>query len=116
MSKLLILLFSSPMQFQNTSTAFNFAETAAHLGHEVAVFCDTDGIYNLLAGELLDEEKSAARVARLVEKGVQILACMESVRRRGINMQNLVRGVRKSSLAQLVELMEISDRIVAFKS
>lgn len=116
MSKLLMLLFSSPMQFQNTNTVFNFAEAAANLGHEVAVFCDIDGVYNLLASQLSDEENSAAKVARLVEKGIQVLACVESARRRGINMKNLIHGVKKSSLAKLVELMEEFDRVVIFKS
>ena len=77
MGKLLIVLFSSPMQFQNTDTVFSFAEAAVRLGHEVTIFCDIDGVYNLKASQiLLDEKTPAAEVAQLIQKGVQVLACM----------------------------------------
>ena len=117
MGKLLIVLFSSPMQFQNSDTVFNFAEAAVKLGHEVTIFCDIDGVYNLKANQVLpDMETPAARIAQLIKKDVQVLACMESARLRGIVKKELIHGVRESSLARLVELMEESDRVVAFKS
>jgi len=116
MGKLLIVLFSSPMQFQNANTAFNFAEAAVKLGHEVTVFCDIDAVYTLKASQILaDMETSASKVAQLIEKGVQVLACMESARLRGVAKKELIHGVRESSLARFVELMEESDRVVAFK-
>jgi sulfur relay (sulfurtransferase) complex TusBCD TusD component (DsrE family) len=116
MGKLLIVLFSSPMQFQSADTAFNFAEAAVKLGHEVTIFCDTDAVYNLKASQVLPDEKTpAVRVAQLLEKGVQVLACMESARLRGIAKKELIKGVKASSLAGLVELMEESDRVVTFK-
>ena len=116
MGKLLIVSFSSPIQFQNTDTVFNFAGAATMLGHEVTIFCDLDAVYTLKASQVLpDIETPAAKVAQLLEKGVQVLACMESARLRGIVKKELVQGVRESSLARLVELMEESDRVVAFK-
>ncbi len=105
------------MQFQNTDTVFSFAEAAVEMDHEVTIFCDIDGVYNLKDSQVLaDMETPAAKVAQLLGKGVQVLACMESARLRGIVKKELVRGVRESSLARLVELMEESDRVVAFKS
>ena len=116
MSQLLIVLFSSPIPFQNTDTVFNFAEAAVKLGHEVTIFCDIDAVYNLKASQILpDEEIPAGKIAQLTEKGVQVLACMESARLRGIVKKELIHGVKESSLAKLVELMEESDRVVAFK-
>ena len=116
MGKLLIVLFSSPMQFQNSDTVFNFAGAATRLGHEVTIFCDLNAVYNLKASQTSpDQETPAAKVAQLLERGVQVLACMESARLRGIVKKELIRGVRESSLARLVELMEESDRVVAFK-
>lgn len=117
MGKLLIILSSSPTQFQNTNTAFNLAETGVKLGHRVTIFCDIDAVYNLKARQILPDEKtSASKVAKLIEKGVQVLACMESARRRGISRNELVHGVKESSLAKLVELMDESDKVVAFNS
>ena len=117
MSKLLIIMFSSPTQFQNTDTVFNFADTAVKLGHEVTIFCDIDGVYSLNSSQILADEKNpATKVTQLMEKGVQVLACMESARVRGMIKRELIHGVKESSLARLTELMEESDRIVAFKS
>lgn len=117
MGKLLIILSSSPTQFQNTNTAFNLAETGVKLGHEVTIFCDIDAVYNLRANQILpDEETLASKVSQMIEKGARVLACMESVRRRGISRNELVHGVEESSLAKLVELMDESDRVVAFNS
>lgn len=117
MSKLLLVLFSSPMQFQSADTVFNFAEAAVRLGHEVTIFCDIDGVYSLKANQILpDEETSAAKVAQLIGKGVQVLACMESARLRGITKEEFIHGVKESSLARFVELVEECDRVMVFKS
>lgn len=116
MGKLLIILFSSPMQFQNTDTVFKFAEAAVKLGHKVTIFCDVDAVYNLVASQILPEEETpAAKMAQLVAKGAQVLACIESVRLRGVTKEKLIPGVKESSLARLAELMENSDRVVTFK-
>ena len=85
-------------------------------GHEVAVFCDADAAYHLMATQVLsDQATPAGKMAQLIEMGVQVFVCGESGRLRGIDLQrNLVKGVVKSSLGRLAELMEENDRIVAF--
>jgi sulfur relay (sulfurtransferase) complex TusBCD TusD component (DsrE family) len=116
MGKLLIVLFSSPIQSESSCTALNFAEAAVRLGHKVTIFCDSDGIYNLKASQILsDEETPAAKMARLIEKGVEVVVCMESARLRGIGKEELIDGVKHGSLAGFAELLEESDRVVAFK-
>jgi len=117
MGKLLIVLFSSPLQFENSDTAMNFAEAAVELGHEVTIFCDIDGVYNLKAGQpLSSEETPASKITRLLEKGVEVVACMESARLRGIGKEELIHGVKHGSLAKFAELLEESDRVVTFKA
>lgn len=87
------------------------------MGHEVTIFCDIDGVYNLVASQTLpDEETPTLKIAQLMKKDVRVLACMESARLRGIARKELIHGVKESSLANLVELMEEADRVVAFKS
>jgi len=114
--KLLIILFSPPWQSENTDTVFGFAQTAMEEGHEVSVFCDIDATYNLMASQILpNQETPAGKFAQLIEMGVQVLACGESARLRGIDLQtNLIKGAVKSSLGRLAELIEKHDRIVAF--
>jgi len=116
MGKLLIILFSPPMQSQNMDTAYELANAAVEMGHEVTVFCDIDATYNLLASQILpDKTTPASQIARLIKKGVHVLACRESARLRGIDVKtDLIEGVVESSLCKLAELMSECDRVVAF--
>jgi len=116
MGKLLIILFSPPLQSQNTDTVYELAKAAVEMGHEVTVFCDVDATYNLLASQILPNQTTpAGKVAQLIKKGVHVLACRESARVRGIDLKrDLIEGVVESSLGRLAELMEQHDRIVAF--
>jgi len=116
MGSLLIILFSPPWQSENTDTVYEFARAALEQGHEVTVFCDVDALYNLMANQILPNMMTpAGKIAKLIELGVQIHACGESARLRGIDLQtSLIKGTIRSSLGRLAELMEKHDRIVAF--
>jgi sulfur relay (sulfurtransferase) complex TusBCD TusD component (DsrE family) len=118
MGKLLLILFSPPAQSQNTDTIYELAKTAVEMGHKVTIFCDTDATYNLLAKQILPDKITAAgKMADLIKHGVQVLACRESARLRGIDTKkDFIQGVVESSLGGLAELMEQHDRIVAFGS
>ena len=116
LGKLLMILFSSPLQYQNTDTVYGFARAAVEEGHEVSVFCDVDAVYNLMVNQILPDQMTPARkLAKLIEKGVRVLVCQQSARLRGINIEKvLIRGIMKSSLGELAQLMEESDRVVSF--
>jgi len=114
--KLLIILFSPPWQSENTDTVYEFAKAAIEEGHEVTVFCDIDATYNLMASQIVpDQPTPAGKITHLIEMGVKVLACAESARLRGIDLQNnLIKGAVRSSLGKLAEFVEKHDRIVAF--
>ena len=114
--QLLMVLFSSPMQFQNTDTVYEFAKAAVEEGHEVTVFCDLDAVYSLKASQVLPDQKTPAKkLVELINKGVHFLACSESARLRGIHSRKvLIEGAIESSLGELALLMDQSDRVVAF--
>jgi len=116
LGKLLIILFSTPLQYQNTDTVYKFAKTAVEEGHKVSVFCDADAVYNLVANQILPDQMTPARkLAKLIEKGVHVLVCRQSARLRGIDVEKaLIKGVMKSSLGELAQLIEESDRVVSF--
>ena len=104
------------MQFQNTDTVYEFAKAAVEEGHEVTVFCDVDAVYNLMASQILPDQKTPSKkLAELMTEGVHFLACMESARIRGIDSKKaLIKGAIKSSLGELALLMDQSDRVIAF--
>jgi len=116
LGKLLIILFSSPLQYQSTDTVYEFAKAAVEGGHEVSVFCDADAVYNLVVSQILpDQMTPTKKLAKLIEKGVHVLVCQQSARLRGINVEKgLIKGVVKSSLGELAQLLEESDRVVSF--
>lgn len=116
MGKLLVILFSPPMQSQNTHTVYELAQAALETKHEVTVFCDDDATYNLMSmPTTLDKATPAGKMEELVRKGVHVLVCRESARVRGIDVKKgFIQGVVESSLGKLAELMEQHDRIVAF--
>ncbi len=116
LGKLLIILFSSPMQFQNTDTVYEFAKAAVEEGHEVTVFCDVDAVYNLMASQISPDQKTPAKkLAELITRGVHFLVCRESARLRGLDSKkSLIKGAIESSLGELALLMDQSDRVMAF--
>jgi sulfur relay (sulfurtransferase) complex TusBCD TusD component (DsrE family) len=118
MGKLLIILFSSPIQFQNTDTAYEFAKAAIREGHQVTIFCDIDSIYSLTKSQILQNQTTPAKkLAELVDKGIYVLACQESARIRGIDLRKQsFKGIKESSLAELAQLIEESNRVIAFGS
>lgn len=116
MGKLLIILFSSPIQFQNTETVHEFAKAAIKEGHQISIFCDIDSVYGLTANQILPNQTTPAKkLAELISEGVNILACRESARLRGIDLKkSSIKGVKESSLAELAQLIEESNRVIAF--
>jgi sulfur relay (sulfurtransferase) complex TusBCD TusD component (DsrE family) len=116
LGRLLIILFSPPWQSENTDTVYEFAKAAIAEGHQVTVFCDVEATYNLMASQVFPNQTTpASKMAQLIEMGAQVLACAESARIRGIDLQNnLIKGAVRSSLGKLAELMEGHDRIVSF--
>jgi sulfur relay (sulfurtransferase) complex TusBCD TusD component (DsrE family) len=118
MGKLLLILFSPGAQSQNIDTVYELARTAVETGHKVTVFCDADATRSLVVKHTSRDKGAVVdKIAYLIEHGVQVLACRESARLRGINTQkDFVKGVVESSLGGLTELMEQHDRIAAFGS
>jgi len=104
------------MQFQNTDTVYKFAKAAVEEGHEVTVFCDADAVYNLMASQILPDQKtSAKKLAELINKRARFLACRESARLRGLDSKKaLIKGAIESSLGELALLLDQSDRVIAF--
>ena len=104
------------MQYQNTDTVYEFAKAAVEESHEVTVFCDVDAVYNVMASQILPDQKTPAKkLVKLITKGVHFLACRESARLRGIDSKEaLIKGAIESSLGELALLMDQSDRVVAF--
>jgi len=107
-----LLILLSPPRTLGFLTVVNLAEAALRRGHEVVIFGTGDGVENLRksVAPLL-----APHIMRLIEAGVRLLACRESMRSRGLSAgSDLMENVKVSSLAEMVELMDFCDKTIVF--
>ena len=109
--KLLVIVLTAPEE-NRMKTALGLSEAALERGHTVTVFLTGNGTLNASQSSA---ETFSSTVKRLIEKGMIWLACRESLRQRGLASEgSLIPGVRVSSLAEMVETMESSDKTLIF--
>ena len=108
----LLLIIMSPPETRGLHTVVNLAEAVLRKGHEGVIFCTGDGVENMrkdMVGPL------APRLTGLLGEGLRVLVCRESARRRGVLAEaGLMEGVEMSSLAEMVELMDFSEKTIVF--
>lgn len=100
-----LLLVANSIFTEDTITGL--ATAARDRGHEVAVFFDGASV------RLVGSESANREIEALAPRGVRLLACRTSAATSGISSTgDLIRGAEMSSLSELVELMEESDRTI----
>ena len=108
----LLLIVLSPPRSRGLHTAVNLAYAALGRGHESIIFCTGDGVENVRENKI---GLLSLPLARLIEKGLKVMVCRESARRRGLlTGVDLINGVKRSSLAEMVELMDSCERTLVF--
>jgi len=87
-----------------TDLIVGLASVVIDRGHDVAVFFNAEGVRLVMA-------PTTDGINSLVDMGVRLMACRTSVMECGFEMEKkLAAGAETSSLGELVELMERSDR------
>lgn len=84
-------------------TIVNLTSASLDKGHRVTVFFDAE------ATRLL-EKKRIGEFSSLISQGVRLLACRTSARELGLTPRDIVEGAEMSSMGELVDLIETSDR------
>ena len=84
-----------PFDSRDTQFVEETAIAVKERGHEVTVFLVQNGV--------LAARERAARLGRLAEAGVTLLADDVSLRERGIRREELAPGVQESAIDQLVD-------------
>lgn len=116
--KFAILINEGPFTHQASDSAYHFAEAALARGHEIyRVFFYNDGVYNSnrLSQPRSDDRNPVALWSRLgTEHGIDLVVCVTSAQRRGMQEEVLAAGFRISGFGQLVEAGIEADRLVAF--
>jgi len=93
----LLLVASSPKKLRDI---LGLSKAAVMQKHNVTIFFNEDSVQLI---------KKGSSVGALY---ANLLACRASARDFGIEQEHLVENARMSSLSELVELLEKSDRVV----
>lgn len=99
-----IVMIGSSDSPATAETIVNLTSASLDKGHRVTVFFDAE------ATRLL-EKKRIGEFSGLISQGVRLLACRTSARELGLTSPgDLVEGAEMSSMGELVDLIEASDR------
>ena len=102
-----ILLVASKDAKDTLEDVKGLSESSLSRGHEITVF------FNSGSTMLLSSKGETDDLPKLKRKGVRLLACRTSALEMGLASQGaLVEGAEMSSLSELVDLMDSSDRAV----
>ncbi len=115
--KCLIIVNESPWQTPLALCALRFARACQGSELQIAaVFFREDGVYNALAGTLADAgtpELSAAWLEVAARSGARLLLCSASSQRRlPANIDTA--GFEQTGLADMLELVHQSERVISF--
>jgi sulfur relay (sulfurtransferase) complex TusBCD TusD component (DsrE family) len=109
--KIGILLLTSP-EHENTDTVHRLCQGFIKQGHDVELFLMDDGVFNSI------KSNSTIRLAQplegLIEQGVQISLCSQTLDQRGLSKDNLVQGVDLSNQQRLAKMVAQADRFLVF--
>lgn len=117
MGHLLIVLCETPFHSDKTEKAFKIAEATLNQGHELSIFLFMDGVYNMIKtqnGEPFKVTPSSKRLKVLMEKGAKIYSCKLCKMLRGIEDYWMQEGIEASGIAELNDLMGVSDAVISF--
>jgi len=104
---MLILLVASTDSQTTLRTIIGLAKASLARGHDVSAFFNERSVMLLRAGVIEHCQESRFLT------GVRLLVCRTSATTYGLKSpRDLVPGVEMSSLGELVELMEDSDRVL----
>ena len=101
---MLILMIGSTDSQATAEKIVNLASASLSRGHQTIVFFNSESTRLLESGRI--EEFQG-----LLSRGARLLACRTSAQETGLRSQgDLIEGAEMSSLGELVDLFEASDR------
>lgn len=112
-----ILILEGPYQHQAADSAYHFAKAALDKGHEiVGIFFYQDGVINITKWMDVpqDDRHISKRWSEMGAKGINMIACIASAKRRGIVDDSVISNTGISGLGQLTEIIDQADRLITF--
>jgi len=117
MAHLTILLCHSPFHHESVDEAIEIGREALSRGHSLDLYLMMDGVYcayDKQSGEPFNVEAVYRRLADLMGKGARVVLCRVCAELRGINEENVPKGVEMGGLFDLSESISDSDAVLSF--
>lgn len=108
--KVAILLFTSPVQHENSEHVLQVAHALRAAGNQVRIFLLGDGVYN--ASKSLVPESVETVVTRIRDEGFDMTACTTCATYRGVD--KVLPGARLGTLEDLVDMADDCDVFLNF--
>jgi len=106
---------TGPYSFQNVDTVYELVKAALNKGYKCSVFMYEDGVLNIHKGIKSPGERNIAEhMKELVTKGVEIAACGNCAKFRGLGKDSIIDGTKLAGMAVLTDMVDKSDRFVTF--
>ncbi len=109
--KIGILMTSSP-EHQNAHTVGRLSEGFLEAGHSVTLFLMDDGVYNAVKND--SKNRLFSNIEGLMAKGAKVYLCAVTAQARGLGLDHFLTGIELSSQFELSQIVEDSDRFLAF--
>lgn len=101
-----ILLIGSTDSQKTAEKIINLTSATLNKGHQVVVFFNAESTRLLMKGRI-------EQFSPFISQGVRLLACRTSAQEMGLTTRgDLIKGSEKSSMGELVDLIEVSDRVL----
>ncbi|MDR1993229.1 MAG: DsrE family protein [Nitrososphaerota archaeon] len=116
MASFTLIIYEAPYAKDRALTALRFATTCDLENHKVRIWLFENGIY------LAKKEQNPAQglinygqiLKDLIKGGIEVKACVVCADARGLTENELIEGVKLSTIHDLVEWTANSDKIITF--
>ena len=110
-----LLVQGAPCSTSSTQSALAFARAALAAGHAIGrVFFYKDAVGLASAFATDEQEVREGWRALAADAGFELAVCVSAAARRGVEEASVAPGFEIVGLGQLVEAMEVADRLVSF--
>ncbi|MGD6852280.1 MAG: DsrE/DsrF/TusD sulfur relay family protein [Candidatus Bathyarchaeia archaeon] len=111
-----IIIYEAPIAKERALSALRFAWTADLEGHKIRIWLFENGVYLAKKGQNPAQGLTnyGQMLDDLVKGGVEAKACGVCAEARGLKQEELIDGVKLSTIHDLVEWTTTSDKVITF--
>jgi tRNA 2-thiouridine synthesizing protein D len=115
MATITVVLADPPYGKQRPYTALRFLLAALRQGHEANLFLLEDAVFAAKKEQQPQEMPNCEEMLQAaIQEGLRVKACTVCSVERGVKLEEVIEGVERGSMVDLVNWVVESDRIVFF--